>query len=172
MWGLPPPPRPAFPCSPLQTLFGVLKVSYQLDSHCKYEIVNHFVVAYCTKCYYSCTFWSFLSQVGGNVPSEVLQEAQIDVYTNAKCRETWGNLINDGQVCVGDFLNNRGSCNVSINAPYNKTFVITLDINRTLVVVASSLFAFRNAQYRKSTCLKKEDKETTLALDSLAHIRY
>ena len=37
-----------------------------------------------------------------------------------------------------------------------------------VVVVVSSLFAFRNAQYRKSrpTCLNKEDKDTTLALDS------
>ena len=44
---------------------------------------------------------------------DVLQEAQIDVITNKKCRKSWKESINDGHICVYDKNENKGSCNVS-----------------------------------------------------------
>ena len=57
---------------------------------------------------------SYLPLAGnrGDIP-EGLKEANIEVYTNDECSNSWGDGIYPGHVCVGDVSNRRGSCNVS-----------------------------------------------------------
>ena len=38
---------------------------------------------------------------GSGTPTTI-QEAKIQVYSNADCNKTWGGRINNGHVCVGD----------------------------------------------------------------------
>ena len=60
--------------------------------------------------------FDYLEVGGGSIPTD-LQEASVNVYTNSVCKNTWGNDITSGMVCVGDKSKGHGSCNVS--APVN-----------------------------------------------------
>ncbi len=49
---------------------------------------------------------------GGPLPN-ILQEANVDVYTQQQCSNMWSSVpIGDYHICVGDH-GNAGGCNVS-----------------------------------------------------------
>ena len=49
---------------------------------------------------------------GGSLPA-VLQEANTVVLSNSDCEGFWGSNVNDGHVCIRNYDENKGSCNVS-----------------------------------------------------------
>ena len=63
--------------------------------------------------HYALLFLSFqLPNLEFDVFPTILQEANINVYTQQRCKVDWGSTINDGHVCIGDTINKRTSCNV------------------------------------------------------------
>lgn len=77
------------------------------------------------------TGWGYTVIGGGGTLPDILQEAKIDVYTNEKCKQSWGSRINDGHVCVG--AQGKGSCNGDSGGP----LVCKVGSNYQLVGVTS-----------------------------------
>merc|ERR1711894_184418 len=55
----------------------------------------------------------------GNGPlPNILQEANVDIYSQTECRQSWGNRITNIHICLGDrATRQRGACNGDSGGP-------------------------------------------------------